>query len=156
MEEQTSKNQNQNPVQPQQTEVGTPAIGQETQVGDPPIVDPVNELDTLKQELDQYKLREQQVQQQGMSEDQKEIDNLKKELHDLAKQEVLASGYFKEAEVKDYTHEQLKAMGDVIRKITKQGQPSRGAATPKPKEKDKPLGIWKDTSKNDGKGEWVS
>ena len=146
LEEQTNKaNQTQNQAQvPDQSQQTDPAQqGLEQTEANP-------ELEALRAELEGYRQKEIAEQQKGMSEDQKEIELLKNQMRDFAMKPILESKYFKEQELKDYTHEQLKAMNDLLGKLGKQGQPSRGASTPTKPAKKETVGIWKNTKT----GEW--
>lgn len=74
-----------------------------------------------------------------MSEDQKEIDTLKKELHDLAKQDLIASKYFKEQELADYSPEALKGMNELLKRMGKSGQPGAPPRVPTKETKKKEI-----------------
>ena len=77
-----------------------------------------------------------------MTEDQKRIAELEQKLKEQAAKALIESKYFKESELKNYSAEQLQAMNDLLIKLTKGGQPARGAQPPKPNKPKEPVGRW--------------
>ena len=78
----------------------------------------------LKQQLKEYQDKEKVLTQQGLTQDQKEIKDLQDQIKEMAMKPLLDSKYYKESELLKYSHDQLKAMNDILGKVTGLGQPA--------------------------------
>lgn len=135
---------------------GKTLVGQNTQgsivTDNTTVTAPNPELESLRQELANLKEAEKKKAQKDMTKEQKELEELKQQLHEMAKKPLLESKYFTEKDLVNYSHDQLKAMNDLLSKVQISGPPARGAVTPEPQKAKKPVGRWYDSAKK----EWVS